>query len=169
MFPQQYLMVVSAHILCILWRSSEMGFASSNSISQCRCYSLQPKFHMARHILTRHVRHVETSVSSRVVRQARHNQNAWRNATWRDDSSGIWAYQALRQVLHEDRRPQMPRPVCGFILQPHARRKAIVLLGSMLLYYTAINHKLCFIYVYVCFYGFENYKFFKRKCDSVVI
>ena len=49
----------------------------------------------------RRVQRVETSVSSRAVRQAQHSQNAWarhvervvscRDVTWRDEQSGIWA------------------------------------------------------------------------------
>jgi len=54
---------------------------------------LEPKFHLARHVSTRHVRRAELVVSSRAVWQARHSQNAWarhvervescRHVTWR--------------------------------------------------------------------------------------
>ena len=74
-------------------------------------HSHKPKFHLARLDTTRHVRRVErveTSVSSRAVRQARHSQNAWDRyvetvvsccvETWRDQPSGIWAIQRYKDI-----------------------------------------------------------------------
>ena len=54
--------------------------------------------------LVRRIEGVETSVSNRAVRQARHSQNAWarhvkRDVSRRDDPSGIWAYAISLTLL----------------------------------------------------------------------
>jgi len=87
----------------------------------CLTSSTQPKrMGSTRHISTRCVERVETSVSSRAVRQVKHSQNAWAVelvVSRRDEPSEIWAYLAdvgLQDIFNDKgKHCRLLPPHCG--------------------------------------------------------
>jgi len=99
------------YAVCNFWRRTFNHVYSPNSIWLVT----------SRHV--RRVERVETSVSSRAVRQARHSQNAWarlvdRVETWRDEPSGIWAYTAVRSFSRHDQGEETFTYLLCFFLVP---------------------------------------------------